>query len=456
MPPKNPEPTPGQTRRQKPRRMHFTERALEALQNPRAGRLDVWDDELPGFGLRLASSGARVFMVRYRIGRRWRRYRIGDARTLDAKKARAAAKHALARVALGQDPSVERSEDREALSFGKLAAEYLAKHAPKKRTGEGDRAMLENEVLPEWRHLAAKDIKRREVIALLDDIAEGRGNRRTPGRPAPVRANRVLALVRKVYNFGISRDLLEWNPCHLVKPPGVERARDRVLSEAEVGALWRGLEPEPAWFAGPVRFMLLTAQRRGEVLRLRWDDLAEETAPAELRAVDAEPKPPALVWTIPGEVAKNGRVHRVPLSPQAVAIVDALRPLRQRSNPYVFTGRLIGKPFANPEKVMDRARVRAAEAHAKDPAAPLLEHFTAHDLRRTAATYTAALVAGAAARFVVARILNHVDASVTARYDRYSYDREKREALEAWGRRVLELATAGQRKAAEVVPMVRA
>ena len=190
----------------------------------------------------------------------------------------------------------------------------------------------------------ADAVKRADVIALLDDIAN---------RPAPIMSNRVLALLRKVYNFGIQRGVLEVNPCALVRPVGVEKRRERILTEDEVRGLWRGLQGEvlkggklrdgtiakegqaeqgeALSLVAAVRLMLLTAQRRGEVLTMRWEDISKEPAARPATSVpqgEAEAAAPPLLWTwtIPAASAKNGRAHRVPLSPQAVGVLESLTP----------------------------------------------------------------------------------------------------------------------------------
>ena len=417
--------------RRAPRRFEFTDRGVRALLKeaselppPEHGqtwtpRVEAWDASLEGFGARASRSGTLTWVVRYRRGTKQRVMTLGNAPQISLAEARRRARRALGGVDAGADPAAAKHQEREAASFGALAALYLEKHATKKRSGDQDRRMLERELLPKWRTMPAADIRRGDVIGFIEDIAAGKGKRRWAGRPAPVLANRVLALMRKVYNFGIQRGLVESNPCTLISRPGVEKPRERVLTVAEIRGLWRGLDAEPAEMGSghakvahlraAVKMMLLTAQRRGEVLRMRWEDLAQDEG--------------AWWWTIPGEHAKNGRAHRVPLSTEAVALLDGLRPYANVSA-YVFPGRSDGC-LTNVEKAIDRAREREG-----------LAHFTPHDLRRTAASYMTGL---GHSRLVVKKLLNHVDRDVTAIYDRHGYDAEKRAALEAWGRRVREI-----------------
>jgi integrase len=224
-------------------------------------------------------------------------------------------------------------------------------------------------------------------------------------------ANRTLALVRKMFNFAIERDWLEANPCHMVKRPGVEKPRDRVLSEDEIKRVWAALDREHDIVAALFRLRLLTAQRGGEVQGAAW---------SEIDLVSGW-------WTIPAERSKNGLAHRVPLSPQAVRILKGLKAEAKKDATWVFpstrkTGPHINHAQKGIERVVERSGVE----------------FRGHDLRRTAASL---MVGGGVPRLVVQKILNHVESGVTLVYDRHSYDPEKRAALDYWGRRVEAIVT---------------
>lgn len=384
----------------------LTARTLSSLTPPAQGRLEVWDEDLPGFGLRVTASGRITATVLYRRAGRLRRATLGTLPPLSLADARELARKALVDAASGNDPAAAKAEDRAAASFADLAKLYLEKHAPQKRSADEDRRIITRELLPKWRACLARDIRRADVIALLDDIT---------GRPAPIMANRTLALVRKLYNFGIQRGLVEANPCALLSPPAAERRRERVLSEEEIRALWIRLDAEhlPRPVAA-LRLGLLTAQRPGEITRMRWQDVAEERS--------------GWWWTIPSEFAKNGRAHRVPLSAQAKAILDAL----PRDNGWVLPGRFEGTHLIETSLARYTADLRQRLG---------MEHFTPHDLRRTAASH---MTGQGVSRLVVKKLLNHVDNDVTAIYDRHGYDSEKRAALDAWGRHVAEIVTGGE------------
>ena len=158
-----------------------------------------------------------------------------------------------------------------------------------KKSWRQDRRVIENELFPKWRTLRANEIRRRDVRQLVEAIAE---------RPAPIAANRIRALISKIFNFGISREMVEFNPCAQLERPAPEHRRDRVLTDAEVRAFWTALDHEPPEMAAAFRLRLVTAQRGVEVHNMRWTD------------VDLDSR----WWTVPASDAKNGLPHRVPLN----------------------------------------------------------------------------------------------------------------------------------------------
>jgi integrase len=249
----------------------LTHKGVEALPVPTNGQRDYWDPSLRGFGVRVSQGGRRTYVLRYRIGGRQRRLTLGVHPRLSLADARDRAKDALREVAHDKDPADAKAAEREADTFAELADEYLKRHAVNKLSKDEDNRILNVYLLPEWRNRRAKDITRRNVKELLTGIVD---------RGSPVMANRVWALINKVFNFGIEEDIVEANPCHLVKRPGEERQRERVLTEDEIRAFWQALDGEPLPYRAFYRLALLTAQRcggkrkgRGELLLMRWDEL---------------------------------------------------------------------------------------------------------------------------------------------------------------------------------------
>ena len=254
--------------------------------------------------------------------------------------------------------------------------------------------MLRRDALPEWRNTHVTDLRRRDIIALIENKAQS----------APIAANRLLELIRRVFNFAIRREIVEANPCVQVKKPGVERAKDRVLSRIEIGELWLSLDGE--WFtdhcAAALKLILATAQRPGEVITMCWEN-------ADLKGG---------WWTIPAARAKNDLAHRVPLNETTLQILESL----PRISSWVF-------PSPRKDQPMHRNALGLALRRARKRCADPLEvcDFSPHDLRRTAASHMAS---EGVPRFVIGRVLNHVEPGVTRVYDRHSYDEEKRSALE--------------------------
>ena len=376
----------------------LTDRTVRGLDTGGKAQADFWDTRVTGFGVRVSAEGRKTWVLRYRVQGRQRRMSLGTYPSLGLADARVAARRALGRVAHGEDPAAEKRAEARAETFAQLADLYMEKHAKvRKKSWRSDQRLIDVELLPALGPRKVYDIKRSDVRALADAIAE---------RGAPIVANRTLALLRKMFNvvIDLEQDGVDANPCLRIRPPGVERRRDRVLSQAEIREMWRALEPEDAVVRGLFKLRLLTAQRGDEVHRLRWQDLDLNSN----------------WWTIPAEFSKNGLPHRVPLSPPVVAIITEHQ-RAVRSATWVFPSLVHDQPVANIYSALKRVKKRSTVS------------FEPHDLRRTAASM---MTSAGVSRVVIGKILNHAEPGVTAVYDRHSYDPEKRGALDAWGQQV--------------------
>jgi len=393
----------------------LTDRRVKGVRPVPGRRVQVFDSETSGLVLRVTERGHKSWCFTYRWGGKFRWLLLGyyPATTLVAarKKARAARKD----LDDGHDPRARQlASVRAALSsktFRQIAEAYLEEHAkPRKRSWRNDERMLIGSphrkrtgkraypsVVKRWGDIPAAEIRRSDVRGLLSETA----NR------APVMANRLLACVRKVFNFALEREWVDANPCAALKAPGLEQARDRVLSSDELNSLWTALDAESPLVRDVFRVLLLTAQRSGEVFRMRWDELqADDTAGW---------------WTLPAERTKNKRPHRVWLSEAVRQILAARRPSADgaSSSPWVFAStRKGGQPVAHVSKAV--ARLKRATGI----------DFRPHDLRRTAASLMAA---AGVEESVIPKVLGHVPDGVTRRhYNLYAYDVEKRAALDRW------------------------
>jgi integrase len=411
----------------------LTDRTVKALKPATTGRYERYDDVVPGLGIRV-SAKSKVWVLFYRerlpdlsggfaSGRRKRRWTLGPYPALSLAAARKKAQRALSDLTTkGIDPALGKVEARNAESFAELAVDYLERHAkPKKKSWKEDQRMLRLDVLPHWQSRHVKTLTRRDVNDLLDGIVD---------RGAPVTANRVLALVSRIFTYGIDKDWLDSNPAARVSKQK-ETPRERTLTDEEFKALWILLEAAktptrtPGAVIAPMmarglQLMVRTGQRAGEVFGMRWADVDETSG----------------WWTIPGTKTKNGKTHRVPLTAAALALLAEARvnstPKSVISGPdgWVFEAQRGGSNRWQAANVVSRLR----------HAGLLTGDYTRHDLRRTVATGMAQL---GTTRAVLSHVLNHTDGgpSATAVYDRYDYDGEKKTALEAWGRHLDALLT---------------
>jgi integrase len=390
----------------------MTARGVDALRPPAAGQVDYWDADNPGFGLRVSAGGRKAWVAMYRHGNVKHRLTLGTYPTLSLAEARekAAIAHHAVQYA-GADPAAVKRAERAAETFAALADAYIERHAKRqKRSWRKDLLILQKDALPRFGRRKAKDITRRDIIVMLDEIV---------ARGAPIQANRTLEIVRKLFNWAVARDMLGANPCYGIAKPSTENRSDRVLTEDEIRTIWRALDREAALTAASFKLRLLTAQRGAEILAMRWDQISNGW------------------WTIPAAVAKNGLAHRVPLSPQSLELLEEIHPLGEGSE-WIFPGARGDGHRVAIHKAHNRIRRRSAVS------------YVPHDLRRTAASHMTSM---GISRLVVSKVLNHAELGVTAVYDRHSYDGEKRAALDAWGSRVEEITTAREAVTVNVVAL---
>jgi len=395
---------------------NLTARSVVALKPPPpTQQVTYWDESLPGFGVRVSYRGTKTWTVMYRHSGHVRRYRLGRVDRLDLADARKRAKQLLAAVDDGGDPAAQRADLRAGKTFGELAKEYLERHAKvHKKSWRQDERMINQEPLPRWKDRKLAEISRADVREMIEGMAE---------RGAPIHANRMLAVVRKMFNFAADREWINQNPCFRVKPPGKERSRERVLDEDEIRKVWTALDNQTPPIRDMFRLRLITAQRGGEVLQMRWDEVDLQNG----------------WWTMPGVKVKNGRPHRVFLTEKVVTILTELKAWYEQRLAKINSGRakkhleprtMSEYVFPSPDGEQAVAWVQKAAQRIRDASGVI---FVPHDLRRTAATM---MSGNGTPRAVLKMILNHVDRDITAVYDRYSYDAEKEKALTAWGKKL--------------------
>ena len=395
--------------------MKLTKATVKEMRLP-AGKAEalVFDEDLSGFGLRLRAGGKRTWVIQYRVGQKQRRVTLGSADVIDADRARKEAKDMLAKVQLGGDPQVEKHMHREkaALTLGVVGEKYLTLHADR-HLGVRTLAEVRRALRTHWAPLAEvgmDNLTKGAIAARLDEVALESG---------PYAANRCRAYLSAVFSWAVQRGYAEDNPVRLTGRSAPEVSRDRVLADWELAQVWQ--HAGTGDYGDVVRLLILTAQRREEVGGMAWSELDLTKG----------------LWTIPGARTKNGRVHEVPLSEPALAILRERRRIEGRH--LVFgTGGGGFSGFSRAKATLD-ARVDAAIKSA-DPKAPPMQPWRLHDLRRSAITGMANL---GVLPHVVEAVANHQSGSkggVAGVYNRSTYGAEKVAAMSIWASHVVGLA----------------
>ena len=368
---------------------------------PGAERTTYWDASLAGFGLMVTASGHRSYVVQYRAGRTSRRVTL--KRGLSLTEAKREAKAVLGAVARGRDPLQEtraaQAAEMHSLKF--VAEEYLARESKnlRGRTLSGKRDSFRLHIYPRFAARPIDSIKRSEIVRLLDKIEDKAG---------PVAAQHALVALRRLMNWyaGRSDDFRSPIVRGMARVKPKERARDRVLTDDELSAVWRAADASGTAYDHLLKFILLTATRLREAAFMTRD---------ELNGAD---------WLIPAARYKGKHDHLVPLSSAAQKVLSAI-PIFGRAN-WVFTTNG-SVPISGFSKFKRQFDGRVLQELRKHDAQAVLPRWTTHDLRRTARSLMSR--AGVNADHAE-RCLGHVIAGVRGTYDRHEFKDEKRRAFE--------------------------
>lgn len=374
----------------------------------------IADEEIKGFVVRKLDSGAVTYGYRYRdksTGKqRW--IGLGLHGSITADEARGLAKKRAGEVANDRDPVAERETVRSEAAKAQLADintvdaildAFVKRHSSKLRSsGQVDHA-FDTYVRPRIGKKSIYEVRRRDIVEMLDDVEDKAG---------PVMADRVLAHIRKAFNWQAARDDEFSSPIvrGMARTKPKERARKRVLADDEIRDVWKALETAevPACYPRFVKSLLLCATRRNES--------------ADMNSVEIE----GDLWTIPGDRYKNKLDHVIPLSAQARALIGDKPEGFKGNSWFVFSSTGGKRPFSGFSKSkrdLDAAIAKARKAENREK----MPRWTLHDLRRTARSLMSrAKVPADHAE----RALGHVIGGVRETYDRYEYMDEKRDAFE--------------------------
>ena len=407
----------------------LTEKAVRAAR-AKASEAFLWDGQLPGFGVRIKPpsaknpDGVKTFIVQYRVGPQTRRLKIGRYPAFRVEEARKRAIALLSEIGSGGDPS-QRARRERAIQIDTVkatAAQFIDKHAKARgrRTWRETERIFNVYINPTLGRRPIRGVTRRDIIELLDNVADNRG---------PIMANRVLAAVRKLFNWAIARDIIEASPVVGIEKPGEETKRERVLTDGEIREVWNAAESIGYPYGHLAKALLLTGQRRAEVAGMRW---------AEVDAGEG-------VWTIPQERTKNKLAHEVPLSP---AVRGLLASVPHVGDCVFKTGRTGDKPlnsFTVAKERLDAAILEArntrAQGERRGKAEPM-PHWTLHDLRRTMRTRLSKL---GVTPEIAERAIGHIPTGVRAVYDRHQFHEEKRAALALWAQSLANIVSTSEK-----------
>jgi len=396
----------------------LTNRLVAAL----TGDAMQWDDDpkATGFGIRSYAGGSKSFFIDYRLHGRHRRYTIGPYPRWSAEAARARAQELRRGIDRGEDPAGDKRSRRTAPTIADLVDRYVEDHLPS-RTITGHRITDEKKMLAEITDKLGRHTKVTEIHA--GDIIEM--HRRITASDRPVRANRILAVCSKMFSLALlprAGETLPWrnaaqgNPCKGVAK-NQEEAKERFFSQAELTAIgdaltkYRGLAA-----ADCVRLIMLTGCRPSEAMKAQWSEF------------DAEPG----FWTKPSTHVKQRRVHKLPLSPPAIELIDRLR--KKRKGDWVFPGDKRSEHLAALWHVWHFVRKQAG----------LGDDARLYDLRHSFASIGAG---GGLSLPIIGRLLGHTQAKTTQRYAHLADD-PLREAAE----RITNVITGGK-GSATVTPL---
>ncbi|HLY44329.1 MAG TPA: tyrosine-type recombinase/integrase [Stellaceae bacterium] len=395
-------------------------RSLSAPSRGNKITYEAGQDAVRGFGVRITAAGAKSFIVNYTVAGRERRLTIGAYPAWSVAAARDEAKRLRREIDRGVDPLGAREAERDAATIGDLCDRYLAEHAVKKRTAADDESMIRRIIRPELGSRKVASITFADVDRLHRRVSEARG---------PYGANRLLALLSKMFSLAIRWEMRTDNPAKGVERNPEER-RYRYLTGDELRRLTEALAAHANQAAAnAVRLLLLTGARRGEVLGAAWDQFDLE----------------AGIWTKPSSHTKQKREHRVPLSAPARQLLAEIKAAaehranekRREPSPYVFPARAPG----------DGPMTEIKKSWAALCAAADLRGVRIHDLRHT---YASVLASAGLSLPVIGALLGHTQPLTTARYA-HLFDDPLRAATERVGAIVTGKGDGG----GEIVPIER-
>ncbi|MBN4097037.1 site-specific integrase [Methylobacterium sp. OT2] len=399
--------------------MRLTKATIGALEiSPGKTERIVFDDALPGFGIRLRAGGKRTWIVQYRVGTKHRRVTLANAAALDPEEARKRAREILAKVQLGGDPQTEKvqARARAAITLSGVTADYLQLVETRLRpTSYAEAERYLRRYLAPLHDAPVHSVGRREVASWLNGVAAQHG---------PHAANRGRTCLSALFTWAMRQGIVETNPVTATGKAVEETSRTRVLTAGEISEIWRACRDDD--HGRIVKLLLLTGQRRNEVGGMRWCEIDKESE----------------VWRLPAERTKNGLPHDVPLSG---AVREILETVPRRAGREFLFGESAGsyQGWSRAKTSLDK-RINETRIWMHGRNTQGISPWRIHDLRRTVVTHMNENLG--VLPHVVEAVVNHITGparmGVAGVYNRATYATEKTAALENWSEYIRQIITA--------------
>lgn len=379
----------------------LTKRIVESTAPDPLKRTFLWDTEIRGFCLRIYPSGKKTYFLQYRNGQNvTKKIKIGVHGSITTECAREKASQLSLEIGAGQDPSEKIAAIKNAHTMNDLGREYLNHHARLKKRPKGckeDEAVLKDIVLKKFGHLPVEKVSTFDLQKLHSSLQK-----------MPYKANRVRALLSKMFNLAVQWGWRSDNPIAAVERYQ-EYKRHRWLDDEEVQRLLAVLETyHNQSVANAIRLLLLTGSRRSEVLNATWDQFDLQKG----------------LWIKPAHTTKQKRMEHLPLSTQVIEMLKNMK--KQTNSSFLFPGRVEGKPLQEIKKGWETIKKMADIADCR-----------LHDLRHTHASH---LVSSGLSLSIVGKLLGHTQTSTTQRYAHLA-DEPLRDAAERFGNKLEKLAS---------------
>lgn len=387
----------------------------EAVKSPHGG----------GLAIRVSTGGSRSWYVRYRFNGKQDALNIGTFPGMGLKEARETHAEVRTLLAQGTDPKrvrrQKKAENQAAWSMQALFEDWIVSYAkaPSTRTKRPPSNQVVEQTAWRWSYylrdklgeFLVKGVDVQQIKAVIIEVAEDKSREQ---------ARKCLTLLRAMFDHAEHRGHIAINPAAGIEPAKIGASkgapRKRHLSLVELRQVWAALDQSGLsdTVKNAIRLLILTGQRRGELLKAKWSDIDLDKA----------------VWRIPAADTKNRQAHTVYLSDAAVALLRSM----PSGGEYIFQGRVEGQPIGDSSLTTAVMRLQGRKTRERDESAPLgkMEPFSAHDLRRTFATGLGEHCA--VQPHVIERMLNHApENALVGIYQRAGYAAEQQAAWQAWG-----------------------